>query len=299
MRYHAESLRRDYTFDVPVEELLSLLNVESYKCALSDHTSLASFLDQIPGISDAKYDGHFGPHVFASVDTEEEGWEHRVDTVDQLIGYFMDDACRLERYFPSLFDGTYTKRQPNRVERKLSMIYSDEDFVILQAEGEDLVLVGHADGVVDLKSADFVLDTIHGDVEERRFLEEDNKWLPKTPSRELADVRKWVSSFVTLPASSALPTVYVEEHDLAPHIPDGSRPVWANPYYVVCDHETSGLSVTYKTHDSTGTTWYIDGAREQIIDLIKEAKRGSAFKLAKFLDNKHGDPLCRVLPIKR
>ena len=71
MRYHAQSLRRDFTFDVTNEELLALMRVESLDCQLEDHTSLVTYLDKLPGISRIEYDGHFGPHVFASVDTDE------------------------------------------------------------------------------------------------------------------------------------------------------------------------------------------------------------------------------------
>jgi hypothetical protein len=288
MRYRAESLRRDYTFDVTNEELLALMKVEGINCQLEDHTSLVTYLDKLPGISKVEYDGHFGAHVFATVDTDEEEWEWRVEMADRVIGWFMDDARRLCRFFPTVVSGDY------EAEMGLDMVYSDEDFVILKAD-KGTVLVGHAGGVKKLKKADFVLDTITADVEERRHLEDENIWLPINPSRELADVRKWVSSFVTLPDVSELPTVSVESSWLSLHMPHDSRAVWANDDFIVADKDGS-LSVTFKTRDSTGTKIYLEAARAQIMSMVREANANasSAVKLTRYLERQVGDDLARA-----
>ncbi|MCZ7861288.1 hypothetical protein O9X98_07680 [Agrobacterium salinitolerans] len=287
MRYHAQSLRRDFTFDVTNAELLALMSVEGLNCQLEDHTSLVTYLDKLPGISKIEYDGHFGPHVFASVDTDEDEWEWRVEMVDRAIGWFMDDARRLCRYFPTVVSGDYD------TEVGLGMVYSDEDFVILEAE-EGTVLIGYEGGIKKLEKADFVLDTITADVEERRHLQDENIWLPVNPSRELPDVRKWVSSFVKLPEASEVPTVSVESRWLSLHMPQDSRPVWANDDFIVADKNGS-LSVTFKTQDSTGTKYYLEAARDQIMSMIREANANSsnAYKLAKYLERQVGDDLAR------
>jgi hypothetical protein len=288
MRYHAESLRRDYTFDVTNDELLGLMRVEGINCQLEDHTSLVTYLDKLPGISKVEYDGHFGASVFASVDTDEAEWEWRLEMVDRVIGWFMDDARRVCRYFPTVVSGDF------ETEMGLDMVYSDEDFVILKAD-KDTVLVGHAGGIKKLKKADFVLDTITADVEERRRLEDENIWLPINPSRELAEVRKWVSSFVKLPEAPELPTVSVESRWLSLHMPSDSRAVWANDDFIVADKNDS-LSVTFKTRDSTGTKIYTDGARDQIMSMIREANANSsiAVKLTRYLERQVGDDLSRA-----
>ncbi|MCS4089507.1 hypothetical protein [Rhizobium sp. BK176] len=287
MRYHAESLRRDYTFDVTNEELLAIMKVEGINCQLEDHTSLVTYLDKLPGISKVEYDGHFGAYVFASVDTDEEEWEWRLEMVDRVIGWFMDDARRLCRYFPTVVSGDF------ETEMGLDMVYSDEDFVILKGD-KGTVLVGHADGIKTLEKADFVLDTITADVEERRHLEDENIWLPINPSRELADVRKWVASFVTLPEVSELPTISVESRWLSLHIPQDSRPVWANDDFIIADKDGS-LSVTFKTQESTGTKIYIEAARDQIMSMVREANASSssAVKLTRYLERQVGDDLRR------
>jgi hypothetical protein len=287
MRFNAQSLRRDYTFDVTVEELSALSKVEWVNCQLKDRTDLCTYLDQLPGINKAEYDGHFGPHVFVSIDTDEEEWEWRVEMVDRVIGWFMDDARRLLRYFPAVVSGEYDTVSD------LYVVYSDEDFVILQSD-RDTVLVGHAGGVKELKNADFVLETIAADVQERRHLEDENIWLPVNPSRELVDVRKWVSSFVTLPEASELPTVSVESRWLSLHIPTDSRAVWANDDFIVADKNGS-LSVTFKTRDSTGTKIYIEAARDQIMSMIREsnANSSSSAKLTRYLERQVGDDLRR------
>lgn len=287
MRYHAQSLRRDFTFDVTNAELLALMSVEGLNCQLEDHTSLVTYLDKLPGISKIEYDGHFGPHVFASVDTDEDEWEWRVEMVDRAIGWFMDDARRLCRYFPTVVSGDYD------TEVGLGMVYSDEDFVILEA-GKGTVLIGYEGGIKKLEKADFVLDTITADVEERRHLRDENIWLPVNPSRELPDVRKWVSSFVKLPEASEVPTVSVESRWLSLHVPQDSRPVWANDDFIVADKNGS-LSVTFKTQDSTGTKYYLEAARDQIMSMIREANANSssAYKLAKYLERQVGDDLAR------
>jgi hypothetical protein len=288
MRYHAQSLRRDFTFDVTNEELLALMRVEGMNCQLEDHTSLVAYLEKLPGISRVEYDGHFGPHIFASVDTDEEEWEWRVEMLDRAIGWFMDDARRMSRYFPTVVSGDY------ETETSLDMVYSDEDFVVLKA-AKGTVLVGYEGGIKQLKKADFVLDTITADVEERRHVEEDNLWLPVNPSRGLPDVRKWVASFVKLPDVSELPTVSVENRWLSLHMPQDSRAVWANDDFIVADKGGS-LSVTFKTRDSTGTKYYIEAARDQIMSMIREANANSfnATTLAKHLERQVGDDLARA-----
>lgn len=287
MRYHAQSLRRDFAFDVTNEEFSSLERVEGLNCQLEDHTSLVAYLSKLPGISGVEYDGHFGPHVFASIETEEEGWEWRIEMLDRAIGWFMDDARRLCRYFPTVVSGDCETDG-------LDMIYSDEDFVILKADAST-VLVGHDGGIKKLKKADFVLDTINVDVEERRHLKDENIWLPVNPSRELADVRQWVSSFVKLPEVADLPSVSVESRWLSLHIPQDSRPVWANDDFIAADKNGS-LSVTFKTRDSTGTKYYVEAARDQIMSMIREANANSssAVKLAKYLERQVGDDLERA-----
>ncbi|MDW9479034.1 hypothetical protein GOB57_10200 [Sinorhizobium meliloti] len=289
MRYHAESLRRDYTFKVDAKELDALLAVEGLVCQLKDHTSLVTFLEKLPGISRVEYDGHFGPHVFASVDTDEEGWEYRVEMLDRAIGWFMDDARRLRKYFPTVVEGTFDEGS------ELDMIYSDEDFVILKTGGQNTVLVGYEGGVREFRNADFVIEAIGVDTHERRHLEDENTWLPVNPSRELADVRKWVASFVDLLDVSQLPTVSVEERWLSLHIPQESRPVWANDDFIVCDKDEA-LSVTFKTSDATGTKYYVEAARDQIMSMIREshANAASAFRLAQFLERQVGDDLARA-----
>ncbi|MCV9965082.1 hypothetical protein OIU34_24600 [Pararhizobium sp. BT-229] len=288
MRYNAQSLRRDYTFDVTNEELLALMKVEDMSCQLDEHTSLVTYLNKLPGISRIEYDGHFGPHVFASVDTDEDEWEWRVEMLDRAIGWFMDDARRLCRFFPTVVEGDY------ETETGLDMVYSDEDFVILKAD-KGTVLVGHAGGIKKLKKADFVLETITADVDERRHLEDENIWLPVNPSRELAEVRKWVASFVTLPEVSELPTVSVESRWLSLHMPQDSRPVWANDDFIVADKNGS-LSVTFKTRDSTGTKFYIEAARDQIMSMVRDANANasSGYRLAKYLENQVGSDLARA-----
>lgn len=288
MRYNAQSLRRDYTFVVTNEELLALMKVEGFNCQLRDHTSLVSYLDKLPGISRIEYDGHFGAHVFASVDTDEDEWEWRVEMVDRAIGWFMDDARRLVKYFPTVVSGDYD------TEMGLSMIYSDEDFVILRGDA-GTVLVGYEGGVKELGKADFVLETITADVQERRHLEDENIWLPDNPSRELPDVRQWVASFVKLPDMSELPTVSVESRWLSLHIPSDSRPIWANDDFIVAD-KNGTLSVTFKTSDSTGTKLYLDAARDQIMSMVRDANANasSGYRLGKYLENQVGSDLARA-----
>jgi hypothetical protein len=290
MRYHAESFRRDYGFNVTDEELLSLLAVEGLNCQLKDHTALSTYLDTLPGISGSEYDGHYGGRVYASVSTEEgDGeWEWRLGMVDRAIGYFMDDARRLVKYFPSVVSGDYD------TDNDLSMIYSDENFVLLK-DGDGTVLVGHADGIKRLQSADFILDTVSVDVHERRHLEDENIWLPVNPSRELADVRKWVASFVDLPTVSELPTISVESRWLSMHVPSDSRPIWANDDFILSE-KGENLAATFKTRDSTGTKYYIDAARDQLMEMVREANANSVSgsRLAKYLETQVGSDLARA-----
>jgi hypothetical protein len=287
MRYHAESLRRDFTFDVTKEELLALQRVEGLNCQLEDHTSLVSYLDKLPGISRVEYDGHFGPHVFASVDTDEDEWEWRVEMVDRAIGWFMDDARRLCKYFPTVVEGDYE-------DDGLDMVYSDEDFVIIETAKKGVVLVGHAGGIKKLKKGDFVLEVIAADAEERRHLEDENIWLPVNPSRGLAEVHKWVASFVALPKVAEVPTVSVASRWLSLHIPEGSRAIWANDDFIVADKNET-LSLTFKTQDATGTKLFVEAAREQIIGLIREsnANLAAGHGLTRFLERQVGADLRR------
>ena len=154
---------------------------------------------------------------------------------------------------------------------------------------------GHAGGVKKLKKADFVLDTITADVEERRHLEDEDIWLPINPSRELADVRKWVSSFVKLPDASDLPTVSVESRWLSLHMPSESRAVWANDDFILADKNET-LSLTFKTRDSTGTKIFLESARDQIMSMVREANANSssAVKLTRYLERQLGDDLVRA-----
>lgn len=288
LRYNALSNRRDFQFDVTVEEFTALSAVEDMPNGIKDHVDLGTYLDSLPGISRTEYNGHFGPHIFVTVDTDEDDWEWRLGMVDRAIGNFMDDARRLSRFFPDVVKGKH------EYEDELRVLYSDEDFVILSRE-HSRVLIGSAAGTVALSGGEFVIDTVREDQQERRHLEEEGIWLPVTPSRDIADIRKWVSTFVALPDVTTVPTISVENRWLSLHMPEGARAVWANDDFIVAD-KNGNLSVTFKTKDSTGTKCYMEAARDQLLSLVAQsnAGRGGAEKLARYLERQIGDDLVRA-----
>lgn len=291
MRFNSESLRRDYTFSVPAEELLAVLNYEDLNCmrAIENHVMLSEFLDKIPGLSGTEYNGHYGAHVFVSVDTEEEGWEYLVETADRIIGKFVDDAVRLGKFFPAIVKNDDDDTQDG----KFTILYTDEDFVILGRDNETRVRVGHAGGTIYLDNADYILELIDEQRREYSINPEDNLYLPLIPARDIPEVREWVRTFVAIPKEAPLASVSVKGHRLAKALPTIGRPIWKNPDFVICDTGNDTVSVTFKTHESTGTKHYLEAAAAQVLDLVRSAKASplSEDRLVRLLRNHVGSDL--------
>ena len=210
-----------------------------------------------------------------------------------MIGWFADDGRRLSKFFPGIVEGKEMPDEDTYGDYRL--LYTDDDFVVIGLGDTGDVVVGHAGGIVRLGSADFLIETVRDDMRERAYLEEERKWLPETPSRNIPAVREWIASFVPLPGQAALTLVDIEGHPLETRVPEKGTPVWSNPDFVVCHNGDLGISVTFRTRESAGTTWYTEGAASQIEDLVRESRTSSVaeHRLASFLERKAGDDLYR------
>ena len=48
---------------------------------------LSGMLDKIEGVSDADYNGHFGPYIFFNLDTEDDSPAKRVEILTLILDY--------------------------------------------------------------------------------------------------------------------------------------------------------------------------------------------------------------------
>jgi hypothetical protein len=74
MKLEAEVTRREYCVAVPIPAMKRLLERER-EGNLDD--MLSSVLDELPGVSESNYDGHFGANVFFRIDAEDDSPELR------------------------------------------------------------------------------------------------------------------------------------------------------------------------------------------------------------------------------
>lgn len=81
------TVSRNIRLNVPSEDLLAILKYES----TCPNVPLCNKLNRIPGVSDTNYDGHFGPHIFFTLDRENDNRDTR-NLVDSTITAFIDTS---------------------------------------------------------------------------------------------------------------------------------------------------------------------------------------------------------------
>ncbi len=215
-----------------------------------------------------------------------------------LVAYTLSESV-----FPDLYDDWSTAAYWMVVDHpyaavtdadgKFTILYTDEDFVILGRDNETRVRVGHAGGTIYLDNADYILELIDEQRREYSINPEDNLYLPLIPARDIPEVREWVRTFVPLPKEAPLASVSLKGHRLAKALPTIGRPIWKNPDFVICDTGNDTVSVTFKTHESTGTKHYLEAAAAQVLDLVRSAKASplSEDRLVRLLRNHVGSDL--------
>ena len=284
MRYSVENTQKSFAASVPTEDFIALTRFEgggAFRNFTPDCVSLCTYLEKLPHISRVEYNGHFGSYIYFNMDVDEDQVDekHCLAFVDKTIGNFLDDARRLTKYFPNIAaDGSADRDQ------QYEFLYTDDDFVILGTGKEDEVYLGSPSGTVLISGkndVEEVLDIVLSDIEKRSFIEgdkdaeEQDYWLPKTPSRGLVSVRAWASKYIELPDENLLKTVPMDGHELSTFIPKNGRAVFVSPDFVFCDHEKGDLSLSFHYEDGTGATYFTDGARDQMVEFIKKAQNDS------------------------
>jgi len=73
----------NYMVDVPSEKLIKIMHKDD-----SCHVPLYIHLSQIKGIFSIEYDGHYGPHIFFSIEIENddaETWKLIYDAIENYL----------------------------------------------------------------------------------------------------------------------------------------------------------------------------------------------------------------------
>ena len=286
MRYNTELQEMTYCMPISNEDFLALTKFEGVgvqQLFIDDCTELYKYLEKIKCVSQVDYNGHYGAAIHFKLDASEDAIDQKImlQCVDQVVANFVDDARRVMTFFADRDHGN----------RSYELLYTDDDFVILATDNEDEIYIGHDAGYVLLsgkKKFSNIINKIRLDINERSIFEDEGGYLPKTPSRSIEEVKKWVSKHVKLPDENHLPTVSLGNNPLIKAIPNGGRPVFADDGVVFCDCQNRGFSVTVTYDDTTGTAYFTDGAKDQIVEKIKVAKSGAAARqkfVAKTLEN--------------
>lgn len=281
MPFPATVYRQRISFEIPVEIFRNLLSYEAANHREFDLPVLSTMLDTITGVDDTDYNGHFGSQISADFDVGEDGKTPQVAEFQAMLDDFFLHARRIADIIPEmmtfprhdLHELSLDKEPEPGYRRSLrSFIYGDDDFLISTGEDDETVTIFHREngslGMVDAKIPLSVWKTIAEHRNTRSF--DRSKRKPITMSKDLKGVRKWVQTHVEL--DIRLPTVEVEGHDLAGHLPEGARPVLAHKKFIVSDcGRDTGLSVTFMSEGEPGTKWFVDDARRSVLWNIERA----------------------------
>lgn len=283
MPFPATVYSQRISFEIPVEIFRNLLNYESANYREFDLPVLSTMLDTIPGVGDTNYSGHFGSQISADFDVDEDGQTPQVAEFQAMLDDFFLHARRIADIMPEMvtfprsdLDNVMLDREPEpepgHRHALREFIYGDDDFLIATGNDNETVTIFHREGgqlgAVDAQIPLSVHQVIEADRYARSF--DSFKAKPITMSKDLKGVRKWVQTHVEL--DIRLPTVGVEEHDLAGHLPEGARPVLAHRKFIVSDcGRDTGLSVTFMSEGEPGTKWFVDDARRSVLWNIERA----------------------------
>jgi len=72
-----------YALDIPVKKLIEIMDKDS-----SRYVPLYIVLENIKGVFSIEYNGHFGPHIFLSVEIENddaETWKLIYDAIENYL----------------------------------------------------------------------------------------------------------------------------------------------------------------------------------------------------------------------
>lgn len=303
MPYPVSIDRQQMSFEIPRDDFLNLLNFEEANWLEFELPTLSTILDKIPGVSNTEYNGHFGSHVFATFDLDDDGEVPQLEEFQQRLDEHFADVRRVAHLMPALVASPrslvheYYQEDENGKRVLRTMLYSDDQFMIADSMiPHTIALFYKEDGVPKMKEMPRVagiLDMIDEDQRERSS----NKLARNemTLSRDISKVRARIGKHIQLadvpyPKPAALRAVDVSNHFLALDIPNAGKPLFAHRLFVVADSgPNTGLSVTFRADGEVGTKWFMDGARDQIIEgLQTDVPRLTRFILSGLPDDLEG-----------
>lgn len=91
MRLAFVTTQRSYSIEIGTGRALDLLDSESYvtnQAAFEPGAqTLCEKLESIPGVRDVEYDGHFGPHVFLTIEDEHDSNAAKAQIAEVIEGH--------------------------------------------------------------------------------------------------------------------------------------------------------------------------------------------------------------------
>lgn len=76
MTLNFEITARKYAIEIPKDQFLSLLDSESHATKgaafQKGEKTLSEKLDELPGVNDTDYDGHFGACIYLTIDADDD-----------------------------------------------------------------------------------------------------------------------------------------------------------------------------------------------------------------------------------
>ena len=137
MPFKKTTLRKTVSFEIPQDRFVQILDYDSVNFKEFDLPSISTVLDQIDGVSNTEYSGHYGSHVFADFEADEDGTYPQIEEFETVLEDMIEDVRRISTTFPELVDSPRQNipelllDDDERGHRRfLSFVYSGEDVLV-------------------------------------------------------------------------------------------------------------------------------------------------------------------------
>lgn len=277
MTFKKTVMRSEISFEIPEKQFRQILDYESASYGSGfDLPAISTVLDQIDGVSNTDYNGHYGCHVFAGFETDDEGRIPQIAEFESTLEDMLVDVRRIGAIFPGLYarprkDFLDLRLEDNGKERAFRRFLYSDDTVLISDNGRDgectiFFRVGSETRWVDRHLPARIADLLAMDRHARQGRGVRAKLVSMT--KDIPSISEWANK--ALPVEARLQMAYVGTHFLEEHLPSG-RPVHVDPRFVVTDCGVgTGLAVTFMTDGEVGTIWLDGGAREQALELLSK-----------------------------
>lgn len=275
--------------DIPEEDFFLILRQESIDSYHElDFPDLTAMLGGIDGVHDVEYNGHFGSAIYATFDLDDDGEKPQMDVFLASIETFIEDLRRVKRVAPGVLDyprhrlEEYLQDDEQGHQRPRKIIYSHPDFIVTDHLDDDVISVLHLlngkPSITDI-NAPAIRDALFAD-HDVRSLDRRNRKVVNV-SRNMPGVDAVVRPHVqprprvdvglrpSAKGSGAMQADF-SSHFLFDDLPNDAVAVHAAARWLVADSgPTVGASITFRTEGEVGTKYFLSGAREQVLGLVR------------------------------